>query len=76
MSDTFMTGDRDKDDAQVLESPPHVPAPLPPASEWLKAGPEYMVGLKYPSSWKIESCTAAADWLDVSIPYSNQAITC
>lgn len=41
-----MTGDRNKDDAQVLESPPHVPAPLPPASEWLKAGPEYMVSLK------------------------------
>ncbi|CZR50594.1 probable binuclear zinc cluster transcription factor that regulates the ratio between aurofusarin and rubrofusarin biosynthesis [Phialocephala subalpina] len=43
MSDTFMTGDRDKDDAQVLESPSHMPAPLPPASEWLKAGPEYMM---------------------------------
>ncbi|KUJ22253.1 uncharacterized protein LY89DRAFT_704043 [Mollisia scopiformis] len=42
MHDTYMTGDRDKDNAQML-SPPHVSEPLPPASEWLKAGPEYMM---------------------------------
>ncbi|KAE8441624.1 hypothetical protein EG329_004633 [Mollisiaceae sp. DMI_Dod_QoI] len=42
MSDTFMTGDKDKDDAQML-SPPHVPIPLPPASDWLKPGAEYIV---------------------------------
>ncbi len=52
MSDTFMTGDKDKDDAQML-SPPHVPVALPPASDWLKAGPEYMVSPMSPGccSW-------------------------
>jgi hypothetical protein len=51
MHDTYMTGNKEKDDAQMISSP-HVPVPLPPASEWLKAGPEYMVSSTYPALFR------------------------
>ncbi|KAG4432206.1 hypothetical protein IFR05_012305 [Cadophora sp. M221] len=42
MSDTYMTGDKNIDDGKAV-SPPHIAVPLPPASEWLKAGPQYII---------------------------------
>jgi hypothetical protein len=42
MSDTFMTGHKEQDEGRTL-SPPQSTAPLPPASEWLKPGPAYIM---------------------------------
>ncbi|CZT47290.1 probable binuclear zinc cluster transcription factor that regulates the ratio between aurofusarin and rubrofusarin biosynthesis [Rhynchosporium secalis] len=41
MSDTYMTGDKSKDEGKV--SAPQIVVPLPPAAEWLKAGPQYIL---------------------------------
>jgi hypothetical protein len=42
MSDTFMSGKKENDDGRAF-SPPQPVAPLPPASEWLKPGPAYIM---------------------------------
>ncbi|KAL2064811.1 hypothetical protein VTL71DRAFT_3951 [Oculimacula yallundae] len=41
MSDTYMTGDKSIDEGKV--SSPQAFIPLPPASEWLRAGPQYIL---------------------------------
>lgn len=42
MQDTYMTGDKSIDDGRAV-APPDIAIPLPPASEWLKAGPQYIL---------------------------------
>ncbi|KAK0118870.1 hypothetical protein ONS96_011950 [Cadophora gregata f. sp. sojae] len=42
MQDTYMTGDKNIDDNKTV-APPDIAIPLPPASEWLKAGPQYIL---------------------------------
>lgn len=42
MQDTYMTGDKNKDSKQAIPAP-QIPMNLPPASEWLKAGPQYIL---------------------------------
>ncbi|KAH7364501.1 hypothetical protein BKA65DRAFT_139629 [Rhexocercosporidium sp. MPI-PUGE-AT-0058] len=42
IQDTYMTGDKNIDEGKAV-SPPQMSIPLPPASEWLKAGPQYIL---------------------------------